>query len=985
MKRVVALIFILSVAAFAAEKQKLTAIDFSPGMVTAKGNLTKGFTEAEIAWNVDFTRERFQVGPRRGFSKQTTLPLVDSLLWNGIATVNYRSGDKEFLAIAKWTDSNWAGIFGSDLNGFGFGTLDSITHVADTGTAVDSMTTLGDTTYRLTITVWQGGSRWENVVQGFDTSTRAFFVDTFVTVINASGAGAFVTALDLGDTLAIQQDDADNAVTLTYGCNPFVGTGHCASWILDTAQAIDSSDIILSRFPATGSPRFAQHRDNVYIVNGVGRGAVYNGKSISDFPMRAPGEPSILPLLVDGTMHGQYRYIFRHLDSAFTSDSVRVNRRSGLSQPVRVDSSVGGQVVIYNWPIPNADAWHSTDSVPVEISRTVGTFGTLDKSDSIWVVDTVIIANADSAASVTFTDTTSDVTLRLVAGMAILPNWLFFHPGGNWSPDSVMTGLVAIDTSASRISVSPGMPTFTAAQSCSDADSGMWRGGAVVWESVLGWAWIVVPIDTITNIPGDSSRSMWLYQPTKPDAYTSGWNTDGDSLGLGFARSDHECVEMVIPRVVGAPNTVFDLYRAPVVPLRVDSARLLVFEGGSNPPWTWHTRTAFRPYAPDYEVLFYYFIGQFNPGDTLTDSLQFDSLLLRDIYRHNVAPSNISDVATAGNRLIAMDEGNVYITELIDTITRFNVLEQKPVNPDGGDQNTGLWASSQGIVKVAKNRSLYNLFRSGGIWQIPELSAHYGMVAPLSHASAPEGDYFLSLDGVRLEREGHSKAQSFIPFEVSTVLDNLDGIETSILKNAVGIYHDDKYIASFPDLDTALVLNVLRVGPQEIKFAWSQWGVVPVGHTFYRVSVNNIIIPGDSLYFIQSGDPAIYVFGSSEKDDGQDVFWQYRSGPTNPVDGNLHYIEDVAMFVNSDETGSGSYAVSFYNEKGVIPTGMSFALNRLDTANYHRFDGVDTLGGEGALFWQFDIQRNVALYDSGTTSIEGIWITTSTKEKYGSQ
>lgn len=158
-----------------------------------------------------------------------------------------------------------------------------------------------------------------------------------------------------------------------------------------------------------------------------------------------------------------------------------------------------------------------------------------------------------------------------------------------------------------------------------------------------------------------------------------------------------------------------------------------------------------------------------------------------------------------------------------------------------------------------------------------------------------------------------------------------------------------------------------------------------VGHAFYRVSSNNIIIPGDSLYFIQSGDPAIYVFGSSEKDNGADVFWQWRSGPTNQVDGRLRYIEDAALYLSSDEVGDRSYTLGAYNETSPVAPDMAVLLNRLDTANYHRFDGIDSIGGLGALFWQIDIQRNVLFYDSGMTSIEGLWITTSIQEPYPAQ
>ena len=61
---------------------------------------------------------------------------------------------------------------------------------------------------------------------------------------------------------------------------------------------------------------------------------------------------------------------------------------------------------------------------------------------------------------------------------------------------------------------------------------------------------------------------------------------------------------------------------------------------------------------------------------------------------------------------------------------------------------------------------------------------------------------------------------------------------------------------------------------------------------------------------------------------------------------------------------------------------MSIVTERLDSTKYHRFED---LGGEGSLYWQIGLYRNVFFYDSGSTNIEGLWLTTSKREKYQSQ
>jgi len=969
--------------------------DFTAGLVTAKNPLTQRFDEATKAWNVDFTRNRLELGPRLGYSERARLPLVDSFLWNGINVARYRDGTKEFLAIGKWDDSAWAGIFVSDPNEFGFGVVDSTIVRPDTAEIRDSVQAHSRTTFELWFRITVAGNSWNVGGESFDTGAApSLIVDSFVAHINNSGAASYVTAYDLGDSLSVKEDDPDYVMALAgwgstpywpYSYHPTEGTlaslGTC--WTMrNIDNAIDSASVLTSRFPATGMVHQSQFRDQVYISTDVGVGRMYYKGMYVDWPIRAPGVPSILPLTTAGKVNGIVRYALKFGGPEYDSGQVNLGHVLGpLSPEIRVDS---GQVRLYDWPVPNADGWHG-DSLYVEIWRSLGDVGTIGVEDYLYRVDSVLIhANA---GTVQYTDTTSDVTLHSRDSIAAQPSWndSTWGSGCYYAPDTTDGSRVE----RKRMVTAPGAPTILGPQMVTAP--GIWKTDSVTvdWSDVLGWALMVVRVDTSFHRYGDSSRTCWFWQPFQPDTNSIGVfsRSATDTLNTGFGRLTWAGLKIVIPDDGLSPRSRYDLYRAPIIPVALDSTRVLrlkrawKYTDEARFEWT-YTAWEYSRFATEVETPAFYFLGNYGPGDTVIDSLSYDSLLARDIWRRDATPPLIRDMVITNNRLIAIDDRAAYMGEPADSLLRFSILEQRPVNPDDGDQLTGIIAASQGVARLMKNFSTFSLFRSGGLWQTPELSAFYGMVAPLSKATAPEGVYFLSADGVRLESEGIYKDRSFTARKISAPLANFDHLDMAIKRNAIGIAHDNKYILSFPSLDTSFVLNKIDRGDGTVSFAWSQWSLCPVGATKYRVSDDNMIIPGDTLYFILSGDSRIYSWGNSEFDNASDIYWEWQSGPSNPVSGNLWYPEDIAFYLQSDEPGIMPYTVALTSDRGTI---HGFLMNRLDTANWHQFDASDSTGEQGALYWYLKIYRNLNFHDSGTTSIQGLWFNVSPKERYGSQ
>ena len=1007
-KRILTLLFI-ALLCVTAQGERIEQIDWSQGLVTARGKLNRNFGAADVCHNIDLTRPGLT--PRKGYSLVVDVPGIDSILWNGIDALDYRNGDKQLLVVGKWTDSAYAGLFVSELNGFGFGVVDTFKFAPDTATTNAEVIDSGYTQGLWAIEIRRTGSFWSHE-KFFDTTTvKSVIVDTFVNWINAeSGLNSFVTASRDNDTLFIGEDGEDFGIQVFANFTELPGEGFIwGAW--DSTKTSDSSETmtaIANRFPSTGTPQFAQTRDQVYVVNGVARARVFDGRFSSEYPARAPGEPSILPLATAGTLEGYYRYAIKFSGPDTSLPQLTLSNALGyISQPVRVDS---GQVLIYNFPLPLLDTFYtmaglSGDDVDITIWRTTGDSRVLDEFDTLWLIDSVTISEVDwpnpgpGYGTATFTDTTSDFTLRDDAGEHEVigelwggyDNWrsLWLDTvNSNYDTETFPPGHYDSNHTLSHVQM-PGAPSFYAsgATGGDTLPSGIWQlaDTAVSWFDAAGFSWIVVFVDTLSGaIVSDSGASLNMFHPTQSDGYNQGYlSIVGDTLQLGFRRSQTESMKIVIPRT---PDTTVMalLYRGPIRPIAFDTLWAGGFPAFNLP------QIKLAVNADEWEVLQYYLLGTFNPGDTVLDTLHYDSLLFRDPYRRNAPPSAPLDAIASGNRLILMDRQNVYMGNLLDSGATFNVLQQKPIEPDDGDQNVTLWAQSQGVIKIAKNNSTYNLFRSGGIWQLPELSRHYGVVAPLSHAAAPEGDYFLSADGVRLETEGIYRSRSIAPLLMSGNLINFKDVAISDLKTAVGTYFDNKYILSIPALDTSFVLNRIIGEGGQSRFAWSTWDLIMTGATKFRVSDDNIIMPGDSLYFIKSGESKIYVFNDGIYDNGQQIIWQWRSGPSNKVDGQFRQVDRAEIYVTSADTVSlgnnslGLFSLIFFDENGTNYTADDIhTIADLDTANYLSFDQPGT---EVSLFWRLFIGNTaIHLAPSAATTIEGAWLTISKQEEYPSQ
>ncbi len=1032
MRRILFLIFIVvAVSVFAeGELVPIRIPDFSAGLDTRNLHIPLGAGRA--VHNFDLTKNFGALTLRDGYDSVFSFPGLDSILWNGLYAGKYSDGNKQLFVIGDSAGVGYANIYASDLNTINFGATDSFLFAMDpTDLTIDTTfdvssidttttilcrqciqrkpssscaeppcactewqdvdcdevfdeadegpydttividTTLGavnsiDTTYAQTweITIFVAGTGCAGIIAFSASSTDSFGIteacSLLATQINADDCGSFVTATvdttGSDTTLIIVEDAANtNAIFVVSSTVTLVNSG-----------SLTPSHRIATKFPATGIPKWTTYRDRVYIVNGVSKGIVFDGKYSYSLPLRAPGEPEVVPLNTSGNLNGTYRYFIRSLDDSNTTfDSLSITHIGRATTPIVATNQ---QILLSSFPPPNVDTLHKgADTVKYQIWRTVGDVGNLDALDSMWVVDTITITGGAYIDS-SYTDNTSDVTLRTQTnnyGRIIADTGLYL-----WEPDTANGGGEYLFRHITR----PGAPTIF--QYGSRADSGIWGGDTAKtdWSIVAGWSYGVVFVDTNQNSPSAMGPRFEFYQKNKTDTYdTSCFDCAGATRWTSFARNDIAFLKLVLPRTTDTNMTAL-LYRGAISPISLDSLEFYRYEpdyihvhikGDRDDPGTFL-------WADSFAVLSYNLIGTYQPGDTITDTLTYDSLLNRIAYRTNNIPPLVDNIMSHDNRLFMSNRNTVFYEESGgDAGLVFNLMAQAPINKDDGQRIVGMWPGKE-VVHVAKTGSKYQMFQSGSdSWRPFELSANYGMISALSHIAAPEGDYFLSGDGVRLEVEGLNKSRSFVGSLVSQTLKSFDNMKTSEKQKSIAAYIDNKYMLSFPAIGTTFVANKL-FSEQGQRLSWTTWSMTFAGWAQYGVGSSNELLPDDTGYFIKSNSTSLFRYGASTTDNGTVIAGKFRSGDLGPKDGNVYAMRDVGLWVTNGGSVDSSWAIVMYNDKGVVVPNAEFVFGPLGLHTFHYFEQGAL---EEYLFWSFEIRSNPSFEQSGVPLFEGVDIT----------
>jgi len=978
MNRIVAaflIILLVGGSAFAGDTTRVVIPDFSPGLNTVKSDRSMQPNEARVCQNVDLGSNVGALTIRKGYDSLFTIAGQDSFLWNQPMPIQYSDGERELLMVADSDGVGYANIYRSERNSLDFGSRDSIFMWIDSAEVFDVIETYGaDASFYAWVQMTSEGTTYKSDTVVCSTSTFATwaaFMDSLAIMIQLSPCSTLVEVDTVhGDdsTLTMLEHSSDVEISYggyiyfhhtSYGWYPLTGWVYDVDWSAWSAGFV-SPDRIATYYPATGTPKYEVFKDKAYIVNSVGRGVVYDGKIANLFPLLASGEVLAIPLTTSGTLNGRYRYCLRNAeDTAFSADDTVITTAfSYLSKPIVVDS---GQANLRLFP-RRSYSYHYTggDSITYEIWRTVGTVGTLDKLDSIWNTGYTVTIDSANYLTVVVTDTLSDDTLRTQTGIPIYSEEYF---GWETSTGAVVSAVPAAGnyTQYDR----PGGVAIYNWDSMATS-YGIWGSGdtAVAWQACVGFSTMAVAVDTTQDIPADSSIRFTFFQWRNAASHAA--DTSMTGYAVGISRQETEQLQYVMPRIADS-NVVFFLYRGPVEPISYDSLWRLEYGG----PWYADL------YSKDFHTPHFYLLGQYNQGDTVTDTLCYDALILRDPYEMNYVPVPTNGIVSFDGILFLTDGSHVSRSTYSDTNTSFFTFNRTPINPDDGDQIVDMWAQKGGVA-VGKNRSKYLMYKSGGAYNSSELSAHYGVISPLSHASAPEGDYFLSHDGVRLESEGLYKDRSTIGSLMSNSIKSFTSQSLPVMRQSVGFCYDSKYLLSVPSLDTTYVLHKIPMDNGQYRYSWATWDFTFSGAALYAVSSNNDFIPADTMYFTKPGGSSLYRYGGTD-DNGTHISFKWESGPLGPMDGRLWHVNEVALWARSTDTVDYAVECRFYDDSYVSATGTwGLALGaetvRFGALNDRRFHKHEHIAGSLSLYWTARLTSSMIYNSTGETVIDGLEI-----------
>lgn len=699
-------------------------------------------------------------------------------------------------------------------------------------------------------------------------------------------------------------------------------SGYAGVWSVNEGTnkigVADSSTRIYDVFGITQAPSFAIAKDVVYITNGINRGIICqrDGTGAREFPPRAPGQISVTPLTISGTLNGEYRYITNNYIH-YNSGSIKSAWPKTATLPTVVKSS---KVLLsgFDWPASDS-VITAIDSVTIRIYRTLGNVGVPSASTQAYLVSSVTGIDSTEIAAYYVIDTMSDVTAVGKPSLVLLRD-------DKKGRDSL--GVLTYYYGA------PGYVSATDGNgaAANNIHAGWWGG-----TDTLGLTYWVSFSDSVTGMESNLSAPLNIMTDTGYDtiaAYTIG-----------------------LPPIYGRDTgLVYNLYRAPLIRASHDTTFLAsvdstIYLGQGY----WDCDCEYKVIDPEHEDCCVWVatnditkITENWKTKILTDSIYYgaarlitqipsdssawcDSVPIYTIensaqmfpyFEAGALPGPIDNLLPHQSRLFAMYGSTVYWTEAGNHAS-WGAIRQMPVNESDGDKGTTMWVTKDAI-RYYKNKSGYNIYPGTDAqylsdWGIAgvEGSGYVGCVAPKSHAVGLGGHYFLSDLGVIRETEGTQLARTYDLGNVSEKLDNFTKMSTPTKKNAHAFYYDQKYMLCIGD--TTYVYD-------ERANAWYTWSLTFESATLFSTEAVGAFSPPDTMYFTK--DSTLYRYGTSEYDnyragvDSTAISFSFKYGPFL-MDGWYKQITAAGLWANTNDTGY-DISTTIYNEEGTTSTAAVF-------------------------------------------------------------
>lgn len=653
------------------------------------------------------------------------------------------------------------------------------------------------------------------------------------------------------------------------------GVGYGGVYISAKGSAdISSATKIRDFFPITGDVSLAMYNDDIYGTSSVGPGFVYNGRSAYSFPLTPPGGLTLTPLATSGSNDGVDGEVYYAYSWDYPGVDDTINSVGRLNGPVKVKD---GQVHIAGFSLRTQDSLYAgPDTARIKLWRTTGDVGKIDRLDTLWYTGWTIKIDSSDWTTASIIDTISDDSLRnsatfryVIAEDTSVWNGEKSHMYTERRHGFYVNGAADAD----KWGHAPGAIGYV--DNSTRADSGIWKGclksDALAWYYV-GWSYMVSFGDSVSNQLSDT-------------ALTFNYLVRSDQVAL----TDYAEIRLALPRLVDT-GLVAKVWRSRWQ-YNLDQIEV--------------NGTISQHYRPEQ----YYLIGTFSPGDTITDTMSWDTVLTKDQFPGTYVPPYLSQIFTNDDRLFGFHESSLYFSRL-DTAV-FGVFNEISLNKSDGQEITAAYPSRLGITAL-KNKSRFSVYQDANLnWNRKYINGFVGCIAPYSYAASPLGVYVLSERGVRRSTDGITLDRTYQDRLVSGQLDNFDKLPLTTRAKAKAFYFDQKYMLSIGD---SVYVYDERVD------GWSIWrGITFQDATYYGVEDVLGFYPGDTMYFIRPGDSLLYRYGTSEYDNGAyfDMDWE-----TAPLLVSSHYkrITKLGLWVTSTDTTTETVRAYIYNESKVLGT-----------------------------------------------------------------
>jgi len=321
---------------------------------------------------------------------------------------------------------------------------------------------------------------------------------------------------------------------------------------------LDSLTRIANWFPLGGDISAVLYRDVLYLNSSAGRGIVWDGVYSRDWPMRAPGEPTIAINTAASNLDGEYRYLFmaKIADTTAGGDTSLSNVGGIISYPVRltdeginitnVAAQAGDSIVA-----DTSDKYLTT----VYVYRTLGTAGRIDKFDSAYYTGHGIISGRS------WQDTIPDTSLVDSASS-------FATAAGVPAKMPVIDDVFRMVDTASVL-FRYGTPGYELSYPATAGDTGIYGGAGGDVDSLDrnlgGWAYACTFYDSVMGMESDTGRSLLI-------------RADTTNRVKGY--------KINVPRISGVDsNVVVNIYRAPLAALSFDTSIAFTYNG-NDCRWT---------------------------------------------------------------------------------------------------------------------------------------------------------------------------------------------------------------------------------------------------------------------------------------------------------------------------------------------------------------------------------------------------------------